>query len=427
MTAPLPRLVALDVGQGDALLVQGQTRRRARRCRAGDARWCRSRATRGGARARGARRPPPRSAGRHARGPRSSRRGSRRARPASPSAALWLPYGARADPGLRRRCSRRGGSRAASRSPSRARRRRRCAQVISGSSRLWPPAEAQPRLAQRSLARRPHHGRRASGAASGRSRGGGRGGARRERRRPARRRARARAPRQPVVIDAGSASPPWLRRSRSSRRPVTVASGCRIPRCGRGREPPALRSGGRDATARSWWGSGSRSTSGAGWPRCGSGSVAAGAAASLVAERAAVACSARAPARSAQILAGAGLASLLIALAGCTPARDVLPVYLTWSDEDTSTTMTVHYHTRGRFDGDPRLLRHPAAPWASSRATRRTRAASSAGSRASIARCTWFRSRGSRRGRPIGSSPAIPPRASRGALLPHAAGRRLAA
>jgi hypothetical protein len=47
----------------------------------------------------------------------------------------------------------------------------------------------------------------------------------------------------------------------------------------------------------------------------------------------------------------AGLASLGIALAGCTPARDVLPVYLTWSDEDTSTTMTVNYHTRGAFDG----------------------------------------------------------------------------
>jgi len=40
-----------------------------------------------------------------------------------------------------------------------------------------------------------------------------------------------------------------------------------------------------------------------------------------------------------------------LALAGCTPARDVLPVYLTWSDEDTSTTMTVNYHTRGSFAG----------------------------------------------------------------------------
>ncbi len=40
-----------------------------------------------------------------------------------------------------------------------------------------------------------------------------------------------------------------------------------------------------------------------------------------------------------------------LALAGCTPARDVLPVYLTWSDEDTSRTMTVNYHTRGPFAG----------------------------------------------------------------------------
>jgi len=52
-----------------------------------------------------------------------------------------------------------------------------------------------------------------------------------------------------------------------------------------------------------------------------------------------------------KILAAAGLAMLLLALGGCTPARDVLPVYLTWSDEDTSTTMTVHYHTLGAFDG----------------------------------------------------------------------------
>ena len=47
----------------------------------------------------------------------------------------------------------------------------------------------------------------------------------------------------------------------------------------------------------------------------------------------------------------AGLASLGLALAGCVPAGDVLPVYLTWSDEDTSTTMTVSYHTRGPFAG----------------------------------------------------------------------------
>jgi hypothetical protein len=50
-------------------------------------------------------------------------------------------------------------------------------------------------------------------------------------------------------------------------------------------------------------------------------------------------------------LVAAGLASLGLALAACTPARDVLPVYLTWSDEDTSTTMTVNYHTRGPFEG----------------------------------------------------------------------------
>ena len=50
-------------------------------------------------------------------------------------------------------------------------------------------------------------------------------------------------------------------------------------------------------------------------------------------------------------LVPAGLASFGLALAGCTPARDVLPVYLTWSDEDTSTTMTVNYHTRGHFQG----------------------------------------------------------------------------
>ena len=47
----------------------------------------------------------------------------------------------------------------------------------------------------------------------------------------------------------------------------------------------------------------------------------------------------------------AGLAAGLLAFAGCTPARDVLPVYLTWSDEDTTTTMTVQYHTLGPFDG----------------------------------------------------------------------------
>jgi hypothetical protein len=51
------------------------------------------------------------------------------------------------------------------------------------------------------------------------------------------------------------------------------------------------------------------------------------------------------------LLAVAGLASLLFAAAGCTRARDVMPVYLTWSDEDTSTTMTVNYHTRGPSSG----------------------------------------------------------------------------
>jgi hypothetical protein len=35
----------------------------------------------------------------------------------------------------------------------------------------------------------------------------------------------------------------------------------------------------------------------------------------------------------------------------CAPAREVHPVYLTWSDEDTSTTMTVSYHTRGASSG----------------------------------------------------------------------------
>jgi hypothetical protein len=35
----------------------------------------------------------------------------------------------------------------------------------------------------------------------------------------------------------------------------------------------------------------------------------------------------------------------------CRSADDVLPVYLTWSHEDTSTTMTVHYHTVGPAEG----------------------------------------------------------------------------
>ena len=36
---------------------------------------------------------------------------------------------------------------------------------------------------------------------------------------------------------------------------------------------------------------------------------------------------------------------------GCPSADDVLPVYLTWSHEDTTTTMTVHYHTVGPAEG----------------------------------------------------------------------------
>ncbi len=44
-------------------------------------------------------------------------------------------------------------------------------------------------------------------------------------------------------------------------------------------------------------------------------------------------------------LIGAGM------LTACGPAGDVLPVYLTWSDPDTSTTMTVHYHTDVPYDG----------------------------------------------------------------------------
>jgi hypothetical protein len=41
----------------------------------------------------------------------------------------------------------------------------------------------------------------------------------------------------------------------------------------------------------------------------------------------------------------------LLAAGGCTRPRNELPVYLTWSDPDTSTTMTVHYHTLGPFEG----------------------------------------------------------------------------
>ena len=40
-----------------------------------------------------------------------------------------------------------------------------------------------------------------------------------------------------------------------------------------------------------------------------------------------------------------------LSLGACLPGRQVRPVYLTWSDEDTSTTMTVSYHTRGDFAG----------------------------------------------------------------------------
>jgi hypothetical protein len=51
------------------------------------------------------------------------------------------------------------------------------------------------------------------------------------------------------------------------------------------------------------------------------------------------------------VAAAAVAAALALALAACVRARDVLPVYLTWSEQDTSTTMTVHYHTRGAFSG----------------------------------------------------------------------------
>ena len=36
---------------------------------------------------------------------------------------------------------------------------------------------------------------------------------------------------------------------------------------------------------------------------------------------------------------------------GCQSADDVLPIYLTWSHEDTTTTMTVHYHSVGPAEG----------------------------------------------------------------------------
>jgi hypothetical protein len=36
---------------------------------------------------------------------------------------------------------------------------------------------------------------------------------------------------------------------------------------------------------------------------------------------------------------------------GCQSADDVLPVYLTWGQEDTTTTMTVYYHTIGPAEG----------------------------------------------------------------------------
>jgi hypothetical protein len=52
-----------------------------------------------------------------------------------------------------------------------------------------------------------------------------------------------------------------------------------------------------------------------------------------------------------QALVLLGCAAWCLALPGCSPARDVLPVYLTWSDEDTSTTMTVQYHTLGAYEG----------------------------------------------------------------------------
>lgn len=40
----------------------------------------------------------------------------------------------------------------------------------------------------------------------------------------------------------------------------------------------------------------------------------------------------------------------LLAL-GCQSADEVMPVYLTWSQEDTTTTMTVYYHTIGPAEG----------------------------------------------------------------------------
>ena len=49
-------------------------------------------------------------------------------------------------------------------------------------------------------------------------------------------------------------------------------------------------------------------------------------------------------------LVAAGALLFGLALGACTPGRP-RPVYLTWSDEDTSTTMTVSYHTRGDFAG----------------------------------------------------------------------------
>jgi len=52
-----------------------------------------------------------------------------------------------------------------------------------------------------------------------------------------------------------------------------------------------------------------------------------------------------------QFLQGSGVALLSAASGACAATRGELPVYLSWSDEDTSTTMTVHYHSLGPFSG----------------------------------------------------------------------------
>jgi hypothetical protein len=169
---------------------------------------------------------------------------------AIPVAELWLPWGSLADPGFAEviEAARAAGTRV--RETGRGSPRRRIGELVVDP--LWPPRAAHPRESRnaRSLVVSGHRPGRPTRAASGRPRCARRGAL-------ARGRSAIRARTCCCCRTTAAAAPAprrsstrSRRRSRSPRRRAAASSGCRIPRCARGSPLRAVPLAWTDATGR---------------------------------------------------------------------------------------------------------------------------------------------------------------------------------